>query len=90
MTNEQIGRCLLAYARSLPRETNLYRQRAFRQAALFVQGLDEPVVEILKRRGRLGLAAVPGIGEHLAYTIEMLVSTGQIVPWRERRHAAVA
>lgn len=90
MTNEHIARSLLAHARSMPRETNLYRQRAYRQAALLLQGLDEPVESILGQRGRCGLAAIRGIGEHLAVTIETLVRTGRVISRSEPPALALA
>lgn len=70
MTNDDIARCLREHAADLARRrNNLYRVRAFRQAALAVQGLPEPVVAILDTRGRSALEQVPGIGRSLAETI---------------------
>jgi len=90
MSNRLISQTLLQVARSLGRERNLYRQRAYRQAALMIQGLDEPVSEIIKTKGRFALAVIPGIGDHIAYTIDMLLKTGKVIMWSERSQAAVA
>lgn len=70
MTNDDIARRLREHAARLARGgDNLYRIRAFRQAALAVQGLPEPVEAILSHRGPGGLEQVPGIGRSLAETI---------------------
>ena len=70
MTNDDIARRLREHATELARGgDNLYRVRAFRQAALAVQGLPEPVETILTIRGRGALEQVPGIGRSLAETI---------------------
>jgi hypothetical protein len=40
-------------------------------------GLQRPVNEILAAEGRRGLEALPGIGRHLSYTLDRLVTTGE-------------
>jgi DNA polymerase (family 10) len=75
MTNEEIARELRQHATNLARGgDNLYRVRAFRQAALAVLTLNEPVTEILSNGGRGALAQVPGIGRSLATTIDRLAA----------------
>lgn len=70
MTNEQIARRLRIQAAELSRHgNNLYRVRAFRQAAIVVQGLSDEVEELLATRGRAALQEIPGIGKSLATTI---------------------
>jgi DNA polymerase/3'-5' exonuclease PolX len=85
MNNHLISQKLLAHARNLHGGANLFRVRSYRHAAIVIDGLNEPVAEILSKRGRSALARLPGIGEHLAYTIEMLLQTGTVVP-HSRRH----
>jgi hypothetical protein len=78
MDNRIIAKKLLDYANFLEgREANLYRVRAYRRAADTVQSLDRPVKEILAEEGRNGLEALPGIGRHLSYTLDGLVTTGE-------------
>jgi DNA polymerase (family 10) len=78
MDNRTVAQRLTAHARELDREQgNVYRVQAYRRAAETILGLDEPVGSIVAARGRQGLAALPGIGTHLAYTIERLVRTGE-------------
>lgn len=70
MTNDAIARRLREHAAELARGgDNLYRVRAFRQAALAVLNLPEPVEAILHARGPRALQQVPGIGRSLAETI---------------------
>jgi DNA polymerase/3'-5' exonuclease PolX len=78
MDNHTVARRLREYARHLDRHRdNLFRIRAYRLAADVVERLDRPVYQLLQERGHEALAALPGIGTHLAYTIEELVRTGE-------------
>jgi DNA polymerase (family 10) len=78
MDNRTIARRLREYARYLDRQgDNLFRVRAYRRAAAIVEGLVRPVNELLNEGGRERLEALPGIGEHLSYTLESLVNTGE-------------
>jgi holliday junction DNA helicase RuvA len=88
MNNHLIANELLKHARVLDRNANLYRIRSYRHAAMVLQGMDRPAEDILHRNGRAGLAAIPGIGEHIAYTVEMLLRTGRFLRWPERKAAA--
>ena len=85
MNNHLISQKLLAHARNLQGGANLYRVRSYRHAAMVIDGLHRPVADLLSTDGREALARLPGIGEHLAYTIEMLLRTGKIVTFNERR-----
>src|SRR4051812_17548043 len=79
LANSTIARKLQSHAAELARQgSNLYRVRAFRQAAFAVLGLEEPLEILLQRAGRTGLTAIPGIGDSLAETLEELVQTGTI------------
>ena len=85
MNNAEIAKRLLEYARTLAIGSQLFRSRAYRTAAFVIQGLDRPVEELLAETGRAGLAELPGIGSHLAFTIEVLATTGEFVPYSERK-----
>ncbi len=79
MNNHLIAEKLTEYANYLEaREGNVYRIRAYRQAAQTVLGLEHQVSDILERDGRAGLERLPGIGGHLSYTLESLVRTGEL------------
>jgi DNA polymerase (family 10) len=78
MDNRTIAQRLTVHAHQLQRRMdNLYRVRAYRRAAEVIQGLSSPVSELLDSQGRRALEALPGIGSHLAFTIETLVRTGE-------------
>jgi DNA polymerase (family X) len=79
MNNTTIAQRLKEFADHLEtRETNIYRIRAYRNAAQTVLGLGREAADILAKEGRAGLEALPGIGSHLSYTIEGLVRTGEL------------
>lgn len=85
MDNVMIARRLLEYARSLHDSgVHLYRARAYRRAALTILGLDTPLTELVAEGGRRALRVLPGIGSHLAYTLEELLRTGEFRTWDER------
>lgn len=74
MDNAQIADRLRSHASELARGgDNLYRVRAFRQAALAVLALPEPVAAVAERGG---LDRVPGIGRSLAKTIAKWTAGG--------------
>lgn len=75
MTNAEIARELRTRAAELARAgDNLYRVRAFRQAAMAVLALPEPVAELVAVGGPKALAGLPGIGGSLADTIAGLAA----------------
>jgi DNA polymerase (family 10) len=70
LSNGEIARKLREHATELARGgNNLYRVRAFRQAAMAVLGLTDEVAELVAGRGPAALERVPGIGRSLADTI---------------------
>ncbi|MBX9627583.1 MAG: hypothetical protein K2X82_27530 [Gemmataceae bacterium] len=70
MTNTDIARRLREQATEMARGgENLYRVRAFRQAALAVQGLPNEAAAVVAAGGTRALERVPGIGKSLAGTI---------------------
>jgi predicted flap endonuclease-1-like 5' DNA nuclease len=78
MDNRTIAKRLADYATFLEgEESSVYRVRAYRRAAETVQSQPRPLAEVLAEQGRAGLEALPGIGPHLAYTIEGLIRTGE-------------
>jgi hypothetical protein len=78
MNNASIAEKLSEYANYLEaREANVYRVRAYRQAAQTILGMDRQLADLLAVEGRAGLEALPGIGSHLSYTLEGLLKTGE-------------
>ena len=79
MSNEEIAGELRHHASELSRVgTNLYRIRAFRQAAVTILALPTPVDVILNTTGRRGLQNLPGIGRSLAETIEGIATRNEM------------
>jgi DNA polymerase (family X) len=79
MDNHAIAQRLLEYADFLDaREVNVFRVRAYRKAAETILGLDRPVLDLIASEGRAGLEELPGIGTHLAYTLDELARTGEL------------
>ena len=72
MTNHEIADRLRAHAAHLARcGDNLYRVRAFRQAAMAVLGLPAPAAAV----GRAGLTAA-GVGPSIAATVARYAADG--------------
>jgi holliday junction DNA helicase RuvA len=70
LTNHQIAKRLRPQAMELARGgDNLYRVRAFRQAAMAVLALPDEVSVLLASQGRSALERLPGVGKSLAETI---------------------
>jgi hypothetical protein len=79
MTNEMMAKRLREHAAELQSEGgNLFRARAFRAAAFELERLEKPVAEIFAQQGRAGLEVLPAIGKSLAYTLEGLLTTGEL------------
>lgn len=85
MDNAAVAACLLEQARRLDtRRDNLYRVRAYRQAASVVQLLDRPLADLLDEAGPAALERLPGVGKHLAWSIATLIRTGEWRSYAER------
>ena len=83
MSNEEIASELRSHASELSRSgNNMYRIRAFRQAAMTILALPTPVNTILTTTGRNGLQQLPGIGRSLAETIEGIATRSEMAAVR--------
>jgi DNA polymerase/3'-5' exonuclease PolX len=70
LSNDQIAQRLRKQATELARgRTNLYRVRAFRQAAMTVMALQEELSVLVAANGPRALEDLPGVGKSLAETI---------------------
>jgi DNA polymerase (family 10) len=79
MDNTTIARKLLDHALSLESHGHsLYRVRAYRRAAGVIQRLPVALSELFEEGGREALEGLPGVGAHLAYTLEKLIREGEI------------
>src|SRR5262245_25388180 len=79
MTNEMLAKRLREFAEQLQKEGgNLFRMRAFRAAAFEIERMTQPVSEVFSEGGRAALEALPCIGKSLAYSVEGLLTTGEL------------
>lgn len=79
MTNNDIARRLLTYARELEAQGgNVYRTRAYRNAAQVIERMERPLADLFAEHGRDALEALPSIGKSLAYTVEGLIQEGEL------------
>lgn len=74
LTNREISHKLREHAKALAKtDGNLYRIRAFRQAAIAVLALPDEVSSIVAINGQHALEQYRGIGKSLAKTIAAYV-----------------
>lgn len=79
MTNSDIARRLMTYARELAGEGgNVYRIRAYRAAAEQIERMTRSLADVWRDHGRAGLESLPGIGKSIAYTLEGLINEGEV------------
>jgi len=55
-----------------------FKPKAYQQAALAVDNLEEDILDIYQKKGRKGLKDIPGVGESIAAKIEEYLKTGKI------------
>jgi DNA polymerase (family 10) len=85
-TNQQIAEQLQRTASELGRSrANLYRVRAYRQAATTILGLDRAVEDLLQEEGKSFLRTISGLGSHLVETISHFATTGEWKTYDELR-----
>src|SRR3989344_1027858 len=73
--NQEVVRILNLIADLLEIQEVDFKPRAYRQAALSIESLTEPIEDIYKE-GKL--EELPGIGKHIAEKIEQLIKTGKL------------
>src|SRR5258708_12390319 len=79
MDNTTSARKLLDYALSLEEHGHsLYRVRAYRRAAGVIQMLPVALGDLVEQGGREALESLPGVGAHLAFTLEKLVRDAEL------------
>ncbi len=79
MDNTTIARKLLDRALSLEENGHsLYRIRAYRHAAGLVLMMPVAIDDLVRDGGREALESLPGVGAHLAFTLEKLVRDGEL------------
>lgn len=77
--NHEIAKLLREIADLLGmQKANPFRVNAYRRAANTVESMEEPVRDIVERKGMGGLTALHGIGEGIARSIYEYVATGRM------------
>ncbi|QEL16007.1 helix-hairpin-helix domain-containing protein [Limnoglobus roseus] len=81
MTNADVVKKLREHANTLTQSgANLYRVRAFRQAAVAVMASDREAADVIAEGGRGELQRAFGIGESVAETIAEFLESGEWSP----------
>jgi DNA polymerase (family 10) len=78
MTNADIARILREIGIFLDMEDVPFKPRAYEKAAYAIDALDRPLTELHAAGGEKALAALPGIGKHIAEKIAELVTTNRL------------
>lgn len=79
MTNAEIAKLLQGEAKTLAGKASaLYRVRAYKQAAAWIAMYPRDLKTIYAEEGRAGLEKIPGVGSHLSYVLEGLLTTGAV------------
>ncbi len=86
MTNAQVVQKLREHASALGHSgANLYRVRAFRQAAFALSAAEKELEQVVAEAGQTGLQKEFGIGASIAETIAEYLRSGSWLPHNERR-----
>jgi DNA polymerase (family 10) len=83
MTNSEIARILREIGMYLEMEDVPFKPRAYEKAAYAIEALDRPATEIHAQGGERALAALPGIGKHIAERIAELVTTNKLAYYEQ-------
>jgi len=76
MTNREIAKILMEMAELYEMEGVMFKPRAYEKASLGVEAQDIDVTEIYKKGGKDALKKIPGVGEGIAFHIELLLKKG--------------
>lgn len=86
MENKIIAQLLSEIADMLSIEetkTSRFEVRAYRNAALTLSTMQEPIEELYKKGGKKALMELPGIGAGIAGNIEEFINTGKLKKYNE-------
>ncbi|MDD5569424.1 MAG: DNA polymerase/3'-5' exonuclease PolX [Candidatus Pacebacteria bacterium] len=78
MKNQEIARILFEIGDMLEIGDIPFKPKAYQQAAIVLDNLEEEVEEIYKREGIKGLENIPAVGKSIAEKIEEFLKTGKI------------
>jgi len=78
MKNQELAQLLFEIGDFLELQEVPFKPKAYQQAALAVDNLEEDILDIYQKKGRKGLKDIPGVGESIAAKIEEYLKTGKI------------
>ncbi|MBI4050477.1 MAG: DNA polymerase/3'-5' exonuclease PolX [Candidatus Doudnabacteria bacterium] len=78
MTNQEIAKILYAMADYYEMFDVAFKPRAYQKAALAVESLDKPVLDIYREQGFGGFLKIPGVGRGIAEHLEELLKSGRL------------
>jgi DNA polymerase (family 10) len=78
MKNQEIAKLLRMMAVYLEMKGIAFKPQAYEKAAYSIEALDEDIEEFVKKKGKVGLMSLPGVGESIAEKIIEYLKTGQI------------
>ncbi len=81
--NKKIASILKEIAELLEIKGVAYKPRAYRKAALSLEGLSDDISEIYKNKGIKGVYSIPGIGKSISEKIEEYLKKGKIKYFEE-------
>ncbi|HHE76786.1 MAG TPA: DNA polymerase III, partial [Candidatus Parcubacteria bacterium] len=78
MANKELAKIFYEISDYLKMDNIPFKPAVYRRAALTIDGLEEDIEAIYKKKGLNGLKDIPGIGESIALKIEEFLKTGKI------------
>jgi DNA polymerase (family 10) len=83
MKNQEIAKILFEIGDFLELNEVPFKPKAYQQAAIALDSLEEDVAEIYKREGLKGLEKIPAVGKSIALKIEEYLKTGKIEYYKD-------
>ena len=78
MKNQTLAKILYQISEILELQEVDFKPRAYRKAALVIEGLSQDIVKIYEEKGVKGLLSLPGVGKSIAEKIIEFLETGKI------------
>jgi DNA polymerase (family 10) len=83
MKNQEIAKILFEIGDFLELNEVPFKPKAYQQAAITLDSMEEDVAEIYKREGLKGLEKIPSVGHSIAEKIEEYLKTGKIAYYKD-------
>ncbi|MDD5639487.1 MAG: DNA polymerase/3'-5' exonuclease PolX [Candidatus Pacebacteria bacterium] len=83
MINHDLAKLLFEIGDLLELQEIPFKPRAYHQAAIAIDGLEDNILDIYNSKGLKGLEDIPGIGESIGAKIEEYLNTGKIAYYKQ-------